>query len=112
MRSILKSVVTPAMKSITAVPALALLVTLSLSPPAGHAGERGRSDTVSEAPVNVNSASLAVLVTLKGVGEKKARAIIAYRKSHGPFHSLDEFEEVPGIGPALIENNQGRIVFK
>lgn len=67
----------------------------------------GRADT----PVNVNTAGLAALVTLKGVGEKKARAILNFRKSHGPFRTLDDFEAVPGIGPALIEHNRDRIIF-
>lgn len=67
----------------------------------------GKADT----PVNVNTAGPAALVTLKGVGEKKARAIMNFRKSHGPFRSLDDFEAVPGIGPALIERNRDRIVF-
>ncbi|HEX4870546.1 MAG TPA: ComEA family DNA-binding protein [Moraxellaceae bacterium] len=67
----------------------------------------GEPDT----PVNINTAGLAALVTLKGVGEKKARAILNFRKSHGPFRSLDDFEAVPGIGPALIERNRDRIIF-
>ncbi|MCC2636503.1 MAG: competence protein ComEA [Moraxellaceae bacterium] len=62
--------------------------------------------------VNVNTANLTALTALKGVGEKKAQAIIAYRREHGPFNSLEQFEEVPGIGPALIENNRGRIIFR
>lgn len=62
--------------------------------------------------VNVNVAPMELLVTLKGIGEKKARAIIAFRREHGPFNSLEQFEEVPGIGPALIEQNRSRIVFR
>lgn len=62
--------------------------------------------------VNVNQAGLEQLATLKGVGEKKARAILAWRRDHGPFNSLEQFEEVPGIGPALIEQNRARIVFR
>lgn len=62
--------------------------------------------------VNVNTATVAVLRTLKGIGEKKAKAIVAFRKAHGPFRSLDDFEQVPGIGPALIDRNQHRIVFE
>lgn len=64
------------------------------------------------AVVNVNKASLEQLVTLRGVGEKKARAILAWRREHGPFNSLEQFEEVPGIGPAMIEQNRARIVFR
>lgn len=67
---------------------------------------------LAEGVVNVNKATLEQLVTLKGVGEKKARAILAWRREHGPFNSLEQFEEVPGIGPALIEQNRERIVFR
>lgn len=71
-----------------------------------------RDGDAAAAPVNVNTAPPAQLRTLKGVGEKKARAIVAYRKAHGPFRSLDDFEEVPGVGPGLIERNRARIVFE
>lgn len=87
---------------------LILLLLWLLSSPA----MAGRSGDEAAAPVNVNTAPPAQLRTLKGVGEKKARAIIAYRKAHGPFRSLDDFEQVPGIGPALIDRNQHRIVFE
>lgn len=62
--------------------------------------------------INVNTADALALTNLKGVGEKKALAIIAYRRKHGPFASLADLEEVPGIGPAIIERNRGRIAFR
>jgi competence protein ComEA len=62
--------------------------------------------------VNINAADAQGLANLKGVGAKKAQAIISYRQSHGPFNSLDQFELVPGIGPSLIEKNKDIIVFK
>lgn len=71
-----------------------------------------RSSVESSVAINVNTADTATLVALKGVGEKKARAIVAFRKAHGPFATLDDFEEVPGIGPALIEANRDRIRFR
>ena len=37
---------------------------------------------------------------IKGVGEKTAQAIIAYRDAHGGFNSIDELQQVKGIGPA------------
>lgn len=97
---------------------LALLLTLLLPPV--HAADAPRPVASASRPVasavsgriNVNTANVAALTALKGVGEKKAQAIVAYRREHGPFNSLDQFEEVPGIGPALIENNRGRIIFR
>ena len=97
---------------------LALLLTLLLPP--AQAADAPRSVASASRPVasavsgriNVNTANVAALTALKGVGKKKAQAIVAYRREHGPFNSLDQFEEVPGIGPALIENNRGRIIFR
>lgn len=81
-------------------------------PGTGHTGPaHARASAPLPAAINVNTADAATLVALKGVGEKKARAIVAFRKVHGPFATLDDFEEVPGIGPALIEANRDRIRF-
>ncbi|MDQ8038500.1 MAG: ComEA family DNA-binding protein [Pedobacter sp.] len=62
--------------------------------------------------INVNTADALTLTGLKGVGEKKAQAIIAYRKSKGPFNSLEQLEAVPGIGPSIIAKNKSAIVFR
>jgi competence protein ComEA len=53
--------------------------------------------------VNVNTADAAALETLPGIGEVLAGAIIQYRTEHGPFRSVDELEDVSGIGPATLE---------
>ena len=60
----------------------------------------------------MNTADALTLTGLKGVGEKKAQAIIAYRKAKGPFSSLEQLEAVPGIGPAIIAKNKSAIVFR
>ena len=52
--------------------------------------------------VNINTASLEELRTLKGLGPTKAYAIIAYRNAHKGFKSIDELDNVPGIGPATL----------
>ena len=54
------------------------------------------------AAVNINSASQQELQTLKGVGPAKARAIIDYRKQHGPFKSTQDLRNVPGIGEKTV----------
>ena len=94
---------------------LVVLLLLCGSAPADAASRERTSDSRDEvgasAPVDVNTAGLAALVTLKGVGEQKAKAIIKFRKAHGPFRSFDDFDAVPGVGPALIEHNRERIVF-
>ena len=54
------------------------------------------------AAVDLNTASLADLAALPGIGESKARAIVAWREST-PFRSVDELREVKGIGDKMLE---------
>ena len=53
--------------------------------------------------VDVNKANWVQWRNLAGVGEVLARRIVAYRKKHGPFHSVDDLQKVSGIGPKLTE---------
>ncbi|MEN8182006.1 MAG: helix-hairpin-helix domain-containing protein [Myxococcota bacterium] len=53
--------------------------------------------------VNINTATAAELELLPGIGPSKARAILAVRREKGGFESLDELEEVKGIGPMALE---------
>lgn len=63
--------------------------------------------------VNINTADAAALSNgLVGVGQSKAEAIIAYRKEHGPFKSVEQLAEVKGIGDKLVQKNHDRIVVK
>ena len=52
--------------------------------------------------VNINTATLSELQTLPGIGATKAQAIIDFRTTHGNFISIDQLDDVPGIGPATI----------
>lgn len=64
------------------------------------------------ASVNINSASASeIAAALNGVGEKRAEAIVAYREANGPFKSLDDLQQVKGIGEKVLEKNAGKIVF-
>ncbi|HKR03095.1 MAG TPA: helix-hairpin-helix domain-containing protein [Bacteroidia bacterium] len=58
--------------------------------------------TLVPALVNINTASASELETLPGIGATKAQAIITHRTSHGNFTSVDQLDNVPGIGPATI----------
>ncbi len=61
--------------------------------------------------INVNTASALVLAEqMKGVGEKKAQAIVVYRAKHGPFQSLDDLTKVKGIGNATVNKNRSILV--
>ncbi len=53
--------------------------------------------------VNVNNAPARELEKLPGIGEVKAAAIIAYRRSHGPFTCPEDLTKVKGIGKATVE---------
>jgi competence protein ComEA len=52
--------------------------------------------------IDVNTASAEALDELPGIGPAIAQAIISYRDEHGPFGSVDELVEVPGIGEAKL----------
>lgn len=67
-----------------------------------HAG------TTGHAPININTASQAQLETLKGIGPTYAAAIIEYRKAK-PFKSIEELQEVRGIGPKKFAAIRDRI---
>ena len=67
--------------------------------------------TFTEAPtqpstagkVNINTADLATLMTLEGIGQTYAQRIIDYRNEHGPFDTIADITNVPGIGAKRFE---------
>lgn len=61
------------------------------------------------AAVNINTATREELVTLKGIGEKRAQDIIDYRTKNGPFKSVDDLEKVPGIGPGIMKQIRSNV---
>ena len=54
--------------------------------------------------ININTADKAVLMTLSGIGEKKAVSIIEYRTQNGPFSDISELTLVSGIGKKTVES--------
>lgn len=64
------------------------------------------------APVNVNTADVATLATLNGIGESKAQAIVADREANGPFAAPADLARVKGIGERTIERNADRLTVK
>ena len=69
------------------------------------------SNLVFAGPVNVNTADAETIsAELKGVGLAKAKAIVEYRKKHGPFRSADDLSLVKGIGERTVELNRADIM--
>jgi competence protein ComEA len=57
--------------------------------------------TMPNDKVNLNHATLAQLMTLPGIGEVKAQAIMQYRQEHNGFQTIDQLLQVNGIGSAI-----------
>jgi competence protein ComEA len=53
--------------------------------------------------LNINTASESELLSLPGVGPGLARRIVEYRTANGPFQSVDDLQNVSGIGPSKFE---------
>lgn len=78
--------------------------------------ETGRAWTPSPAPkpgkkqrpalgsVNINTASPQDLERLPGIGPATAQRIVEYRTTHGGFQSLEELDNVKGIGPKKLSD--------
>ena len=53
--------------------------------------------------VNINTADTTMLQTLSGIGEKRAADIINYRETNGLFETVDDLDQVSGIGEKTME---------
>jgi competence protein ComEA len=73
------------------------------------AAASGGAGGVDEGPISLGSADQADLETIDGIGPVTAQDIIAYRDEHGGVASIDELDEIPGIGPATIESLSDRL---
>ncbi|UQC70215.1 competence protein ComEA [Lelliottia sp. AC1] len=96
---------TPAAKAHTvATTAEATTPDAAASQPKATASNKATDDEGTR--VSINSASAEDLArVMNGVGLKKAQAIVGYRDEYGPFKTVDDLKQVPGIGNALVERN-------
>ena len=69
---------------------------------AGTAAGSAAGTGAAAAPVNLNTATLAQLDTLSGVGPATAQKILDYREEHDGFGTVEELGEVPGIGDVRL----------
>jgi competence protein ComEA len=54
--------------------------------------------------VNINTATLEELIALPSIGPTTAQKIIDYRTEHGPFSTIDDLDNVSGIGPSTLDD--------
>ncbi len=66
-------------------------------------------NTSGSGKVNLNTAGKEELVTLPGIGESRADAIIAYREANGPFRAIEEIMNIEGIKEKMFEKIRGSI---
>ncbi|MCW8832094.1 MAG: ComEA family DNA-binding protein [Colwellia sp.] len=59
--------------------------------------------------IHLNNSTVAQLLTLKGIGEKKAQAIVNYRKQVGNFKTIEDLMKVKGIGEKVLLDNKSRL---
>lgn len=71
--------------------------------PGFRAGAPRQTAAAARESVNPNTADLETLMTLPGIGEDKAEAILAYRAENGPFLFAEELADVPGISMKMVE---------
>ncbi len=70
----------------------------------------GQQDQSTNILVNINTATKDELMTLPGIGESKAEAIIKYRENNGPFKSIEDITNIPGIKEGVYNNIKEHIV--
>lgn len=75
-------------------------------PPGAGTGEPVAGSSPGRAPVNLNTATADELDTLPGVGPVTAEKILDWRRQNGRFTSVDQLQEVDGIGPKTFADLQ------
>ena len=82
----------------------------------GNSGKGNLSNTTpsnsKQGTVNINTATLEELQTIKGIGKKKAEAILQYRKEHGAFRTKEDLLQVKGIGKKALEAIESQVNFQ
>lgn len=82
----------------------------------GNFEKENSSNTIpsnaKQGTININTATLEELQTIKGIGKKKAEAILQYRKEHGAFHTKEDLLQVKGIGKKALEAIESQVTFQ
>ncbi len=62
----------------------------------------GFADAEHNAKVNINTATIEELMSLKGIGEKKAESIVEHREKIGSFTTIEDLKGVKGVGDKIF----------
>jgi competence protein ComEA len=73
-------------------------ILIGVTPSMPAAGDPAAAGAAATAPLDLNAATVAQLDALPGVGPVLAQHILDFRTQHGPFTSLQQLRQVPGIG--------------
>lgn len=68
-----------------------------------------KTSNTSNEKISINTATKEELLTLSGIGESKADAIVKYREENGEFKTIEDIKNVSGIGDALFEKIKDNI---
>jgi competence protein ComEA len=89
---------------------ICLMLSLALSIPVNATTVVISSEKAEMAMVDINSATAKeISAAMRGVGPKKAEAIVAFREANGDFYTLEEVSQVKGIGVKTLEKNKDRV---
>src|SRR4051812_1393714 len=90
---------------------------LAFSGPSGPQPGQEITPSQPEAParpsaageIDLNSADVASLDALPGVGQSRALAVVRFRQANGPFRAVQDLARVPGFGPGALKRLQGLV---
>ena len=70
----------------------------------------GFADAEDNAKININTATIEELMSLQGIGEKKAESIVEYREKFGSFTTIEDLKGVKGVGDKIFSKIKDQIV--
>lgn len=100
------------------VSGLLVLSALAIQTPVVNAQESNDASNATSANlpqqqrIDLNTATVEQLVTLPGVGQSKAKAIIKYREEVGPFLEVAQLTQVRGIGEKMLSKIESYVLVK